>query len=71
MRFGDFLKATVLLSGASATLLAALTVVSISSSLEQTPAIVCAGWWVLATRVSACSWIAIGVSSERTPTRSA
>ena len=49
MRFGDFLKATVLLSGASATLLAALTVVSISSSLEQTPAIVCAVWWVLAT----------------------
>ena len=49
MRFGDFLKATVLLSAASATLLAALTVIGISNSLDQTPAIVCAVWWVLAT----------------------
>ncbi len=49
MRFGDFLKATVLLSAASATLLAALTVIGISNQLDQTPAIVCAVWWVLAT----------------------
>lgn len=51
MRFGDFLKATVLLSAASATLLAALTVIGISSQLDQTPAIVCAVWWVLATLI--------------------
>ena len=49
MRFGDFLKATVLLSAASATLLATLTVIGISRQLDQTPAIVCAVWWVLAT----------------------
>lgn len=51
MRFGDFLKATVLLSAASATLLAALAVVGISNELDQTPAIVCAVWWVLATLI--------------------
>jgi hypothetical protein len=51
VRFGDFLKATVLLSAASATLLATLTVIGISNSLDQTPAIVCAVWWVLATIV--------------------
>jgi hypothetical protein len=49
LRFCDFLRATVLLSGASATLLAALTVIGISSSLDQTPAIFCAVWWILAT----------------------
>jgi hypothetical protein len=49
MRFGDFLKATVLLSGASATLLAALTVIGIGRQLEDTPAYVSAGWWVIAT----------------------
>ena len=49
MRFGDFLNATVLLSGASATLLAALTVIGIGQQLDATPAYFCAGWWVLAT----------------------
>jgi hypothetical protein len=49
VRFGDFLKATVLLSGASATLLAALTVIGLSRSLDRSPAVVCAVWWVLAT----------------------
>jgi hypothetical protein len=51
VRFGDFLKATVLLSAASATLLAALTVIGISNQLDQTPAYVCAAWWVLATAI--------------------
>ena len=41
-RFGDFLKATVLLSAASATLLAALTVIGLSNSVDRTPALVCA-----------------------------
>src|SRR3954470_1727107 len=49
MRFGDFLKATVLLSAASATLLAALTVIGLSRQLDETPVYVCATWWVLAT----------------------
>jgi hypothetical protein len=51
LRFGDFLKATVLLSAASATLLAALTIIGISRQLNETPAYVCAGWWVVATLI--------------------
>jgi len=51
VRFGDFLKATVLLSAASATLLAALTVIGISRQFDDTPAYVSAGWWIIATLV--------------------
>ena len=51
MRFGDFLKATVLLSAASATLLAALTVVGLQNSLSDTAVYVCFGWWILATAI--------------------
>ena len=46
MRFGDFLKATVLLSAASATLLAALTVVSLSNETDEQTAYLCAIWWL-------------------------
>jgi hypothetical protein len=49
VRFGDFLRATVLLSAASATLLAALTVIGIQTRLDNTAAYVCIVWWVLAT----------------------
>jgi hypothetical protein len=51
VRFGDFLKATVLLSAASATLLAALTVVGLSNSFNNTAAYVCIVWWALATGI--------------------
>ena len=51
MRFGDFLKATVLLSGASATLLAALTVIGLSQESNPTATYVCFGWWALATAI--------------------
>jgi hypothetical protein len=51
LRFGDFLKATVLLSAASATLLAALTVIGLSRDLNPTAAYVCIGWWALATAI--------------------
>jgi hypothetical protein len=51
VRFGDFLKATVLLSAASATLLAALTVIGVSNRLDETAAYVCVGWWALATAI--------------------
>ena len=51
MRFGDFLKATVLLSAASATLLAALTVVGLSNSFNNTAAYVCIAWWAIATGI--------------------
>jgi hypothetical protein len=48
LRFGDFLKATVLLSAGSATVLAALTVIGLSNSVaNDTAAYVCAGWWLL------------------------
>jgi hypothetical protein len=51
LRFGDFLKATVLLSAASATLLAALTVIGVSRQLNETAAYVCAGWWALSVAI--------------------
>ena len=51
MKFGDFLKATVLLSAASATLLAALTVVGLQNTLSDTAIYVCFGWWVVATLI--------------------
>ncbi len=52
MRFGDFLKATVLLSAASATLLAALTVIGLGrSSPNDTAAYVCAAWWALSALI--------------------
>ncbi len=49
MRFGDFLKATVLLSAASATLLAALTVIGLQNSFSDLAVYVCFGWWIVAT----------------------
>ncbi len=52
MRFGDFLKATVLLSAASATLLAALTVIGLGrDTSNDTAAYVCAAWWALSALI--------------------
>jgi hypothetical protein len=52
LRFGDLLKATVLLSAASATLLAALTVVGLSQGTpDQTASYVCAAWWGLSALI--------------------
>jgi hypothetical protein len=52
LRFGDLLKATVLLSAASATLLAALTVIGLSEGTpDQTAAYVCAAWWAVSTLI--------------------
>jgi hypothetical protein len=62
LRFGDFLKATVLLSAASATLLAALTVIGISNALDDTAAYVCIVWWALATVIG----IVLGARTEAT-----
>ena len=45
MRFGDFLKATVLLSAGSATLLAALTVIGLSREADRTLLVFSAVWW--------------------------
>ena len=62
MRFGDFLKATVLLSAASATLLAALTVIGLQNTLSDTTVYVCFAWWVLATLIGS----AMGSRTETT-----
>lgn len=48
MRFVDFLKATVLLSAGSATLLAALTVANASGDPAGSLMEVALGWWVVA-----------------------
>jgi hypothetical protein len=48
VRFVDFLKATVLLSAGAATLLAALTVISLARDLEPLAVYVAAGWWLVA-----------------------
>jgi hypothetical protein len=45
VRFGDFLKATVLLSAGSATLLAALTVIGLTREPDRTLFVFSAVWW--------------------------
>ena len=45
MRFGDFLKATVLLNAGAASLLATLTVIGLARESDRTLAIFCAVWW--------------------------
>lgn len=48
MRFADFLRTTVLISMASATLLAAITLAGATSSSDQWLVPVSGGWWLLA-----------------------
>ena len=45
MRFGDFLRATVLLSASAATLLAALAVIGLSREYDRTLVLFSAFWW--------------------------
>jgi hypothetical protein len=45
VRFGDFLKATVLLNAGAATLLATLSVIGLAREGDRTLAIFCAIWW--------------------------
>jgi hypothetical protein len=45
VRFGDFLKATVLLSAGAATLLAALAVIGLARESERTVVVFSAVWW--------------------------
>jgi hypothetical protein len=51
VRFGDFLKATVLLSAGCATLLAALTVVGVTQEDDLVLAYFAVGWWVVAAGI--------------------
>ena len=63
MRFGDFLKATVLLSAGCATLLATVTVLGITREGDRVVIYVTAGWWVLATSIG----ITMGARSAASP----
>ena len=51
MRFVDFLRATVLLSAGSATLLATLTVVQVASTGESGLMEIAVGWWLIAVLI--------------------
>ena len=48
MRFVDFLKATVMLSAAAATLLATLTIIGVTRDFNPLAAYVSTGWWLVA-----------------------
>lgn len=53
MRFVDFLRATVLLSAAAATLLGALTIVAASRNGDEQVVLSALGWWIAATVIGA------------------
>ena len=76
MRFGDFLKATVLLNAGAATLLATLTVIGLAREGERTLTVFSAVWWTgalvigvwLGRRAEASPPIARLLASARTQT---
>ena len=49
MRFVDFLKATVLLSGACASSLAVITVLGATRQQDDSLVLYCTGWWLAAS----------------------
>ncbi len=53
MRFVDFLRTTVLLSGAAATLLAVITLATATRVDDDQVVIVAAGWWFVAAIIGA------------------
>jgi hypothetical protein len=63
VRFGDFLKATVLLSAGCATLLATVTVLGIAREGDRVLIYVTAGWWLAATVIG----VALGRRAETSP----
>jgi hypothetical protein len=63
VRFGEFLKMTVLLSAGCATLLAALTVIELSREYDRVLLLVTAGWWLLAIVIGAI----LGRRAETSP----
>jgi hypothetical protein len=63
VRFGDFLRTTVLLSAGSATLLAALTVINLSRDYDQTLLIFSGIWWGGAVLIG----ILLGRRNETSP----
>jgi hypothetical protein len=63
LRFGDFLRATVLLSAGAATLLAAVTVIGLAREFDTTLVWVCVGWWLGAALIG----ITVGRRAEASP----
>ncbi len=63
MRFGEFLKATVLLSAGTATLLAAVTVIGLSRESDRALLLFSGFWWVGAVGVG----IWLGRRAETSP----
>jgi hypothetical protein len=63
VRFVDFLRATVLLSAGSATLLAVLTVIGATREIDPALVTVSAGWWA----VSAVAGVWLGRRAETSP----
>jgi hypothetical protein len=63
VRFIDFLRATVMLSAGSATLLAVVTVIGVSRELEPLVIYVALAWWVIATGIG----VGMGRRAEATP----
>lgn len=53
MRFGDFLRVTMLLSAAAATVLAVVTVAGAAGTGDHLVVPVAAGWWLIAALVGA------------------
>ena len=63
MRFVDFLKTTVLVCAASATLLGAIAILGGASQEETGPLIFALGWWIVAGLIGAY----LGRRAETTP----
>jgi len=63
VRFGDFLKATVLLSAGCATLLATVTVLGINREGDRTLIYVTAAWWLVAIVIG----VGLGRRAETSP----
>ena len=63
MRFFDFLRATVMLSAGSATLLAVVTVIGATRELDPVVAYVAFAWWITATVVG----VLLGRRAEASP----
>jgi hypothetical protein len=63
VRFGDFLKATVLLSAGCATLLATLAILGITQEDDRVVIYVTAGWWVAAVAIG----VVMGARADASP----
>jgi hypothetical protein len=63
MRFAEFLRVTVLISAAAASVLAVVTVAGAAENADQTVVPIAAGWWVAATLIG--SWM--GRRAETSP----